>query len=78
MSMAKTESFDAGTKFLDVQVSQFIVIAAAGRLTVKIDKFGGAVSWRRIWAGLEECTVSGDGPEGGLLVELHSEVGACG
>ena len=37
-SMAK--SFGVGTEFLDTQLSRFI---AAGRLTAKIDKYGGAV-----------------------------------
>eukprot|EP00584_Thalassiosira_punctigera_P023656 CAMPEP_0172575622 /NCGR_PEP_ID=MMETSP1067-20121228/137303_1 /TAXON_ID=265564 ORGANISM="Thalassiosira punctigera, Strain Tpunct2005C2" /NCGR_SAMPLE_ID=MMETSP1067 /ASSEMBLY_ACC=CAM_ASM_000444 /LENGTH=485 /DNA_ID=CAMNT_0013368273 /DNA_START=126 /DNA_END=1583 /DNA_ORIENTATION=+ len=41
-SMAK--SFGVGTEFLDVQLSRFI---AAGRLTAKIDKYGGVVETNR-------------------------------
>jgi len=41
-SMAK--SFGVGTEFLDLQLSRFI---AAGRLTAKIDKFGGVVETNR-------------------------------
>ncbi|KAL7543416.1 hypothetical protein ACHAWF_007382 [Thalassiosira exigua] len=41
-SMAK--SFGVGTDFLDVQLSRFI---AAGRLTAKIDKYGGVVETNR-------------------------------
>mmetsp|Transcript_14814 Transcript_14814/g.21185 ORF Transcript_14814/g.21185 Transcript_14814/m.21185 type:complete len:470 (+) Transcript_14814:142-1551(+) len=41
-SMAK--SFGVGTDFLDLQLSRFI---AAGRLTAKIDKFGGVVETNR-------------------------------
>jgi len=41
-SMAK--SFGIGTEFLDLQLSRFI---AAGRLTAKIDKFGGVVETNR-------------------------------
>eukprot|EP00579_Thalassiosira_antarctica_P000561 CAMPEP_0201875002 /NCGR_PEP_ID=MMETSP0902-20130614/7105_1 /ASSEMBLY_ACC=CAM_ASM_000551 /TAXON_ID=420261 /ORGANISM="Thalassiosira antarctica, Strain CCMP982" /LENGTH=476 /DNA_ID=CAMNT_0048401971 /DNA_START=163 /DNA_END=1593 /DNA_ORIENTATION=- len=41
-SMAK--SFGVGTEYLDVQLSRFI---AAGRLTAKIDKFGGVVETNR-------------------------------
>lgn len=37
-------SFGVGTEFLDVQLSRFI---AAGRLTAKIDKFGGVVETNR-------------------------------
>ncbi|KAL9190191.1 hypothetical protein ACHAXT_007402 [Thalassiosira profunda] len=38
------QSFGVGTEFLDVQLSRFI---AAGRLTAKIDKFGGVVETNR-------------------------------
>jgi len=41
-SMAK--SFGVGTQFLDLQLSRFI---AAGRLTAKIDKYGGVVETNR-------------------------------
>eukprot|EP00571_Detonula_confervacea_P016682 CAMPEP_0172309772 /NCGR_PEP_ID=MMETSP1058-20130122/10618_1 /TAXON_ID=83371 /ORGANISM="Detonula confervacea, Strain CCMP 353" /LENGTH=471 /DNA_ID=CAMNT_0013022455 /DNA_START=166 /DNA_END=1581 /DNA_ORIENTATION=+ len=41
-SMAK--SFGVGTEFLDVQLSRFI---AAGRLSAKIDKYGGVVETNR-------------------------------
>lgn len=41
-SMAK--SFGVGTEFLDTQLSRFI---AAGRLTAKIDKYGGVVETNR-------------------------------
>lgn len=41
-SMAK--SFGVGTEFLDLQLSRFI---AAGRLTAKIDKYGGVVETNR-------------------------------
>jgi 26S proteasome regulatory subunit N7 len=37
-------SFGVGTAFLDLQLSRFI---AVGRLTAKIDKFGGAVETNR-------------------------------
>jgi 26S proteasome regulatory subunit N7 len=37
-------SFGVGTEFLDVQLSRFI---AAGRLTAKIDKYGGVVETNR-------------------------------
>ena len=37
-------SFGVGTEFLDLQLSRFI---AAGRLTAKIDKFGGVVETNR-------------------------------
>jgi len=37
-------SFGVGTQFLDLQLSRFI---AAGRLTAKIDKFGGVVETNR-------------------------------
>ena len=37
-------SFGVGTGFLDAQLSRFI---AAGRLTAKIDKFGGVVETNR-------------------------------
>ena len=40
--MAK--SFGVGTEFLDVQLSRFI---ATGRLTAKIDKYGGVVETNR-------------------------------
>jgi 26S proteasome regulatory subunit N7 len=41
-SMAK--SFGVSVEFLDVQLSRFI---AVGRLTAKIDKFGGVVETNR-------------------------------
>jgi 26S proteasome regulatory subunit N7 len=41
-SMAK--SFGIGTEYLDLQLSRFI---AAGRLTAKIDKYGGVVETTR-------------------------------
>lgn len=37
-------SFGVGTEYLDLQLSRFI---AAGRLTAKIDKFGGVVETNR-------------------------------
>lgn len=37
-------SFGVGTEFLDVQLSRFI---AAGRLSAKIDKYGGVVETNR-------------------------------
>lgn len=37
-------SFGIGTQFLDIQLSRFI---AAGRLSAKIDKYGGVVETNR-------------------------------
>lgn len=53
-------SFGLGTEFLDVQLSRFI---AAGRLTAKIDKFGGVVETNRPdWknASYQEMIQKGD------------------
>lgn len=53
-------SFGVGTEFLDVQLSRFI---AAGRLTAKIDKFGGVVETNRPdWknASYQEMIQKGD------------------
>ena len=67
------ESFGVSVEYLDLQLSRFI---AAGRLTAKIDKYGGVVETNR--PDLEECSIPRNDSKGRSLAQSYSEAISSG